>query len=263
MRMYEQFTLPLAEHIPIMPKNYMGKTENNGGFTKTDPRKWTPQEVEWLTDMLNKGFTSEQIAISMNRSETSINIKRKRLKKSNNTYNQKHLTDKYNTNAEFLEVVNPKTVLDLFSGKKPFYEGLNCISNDINQEFSATYHMDAFKCICMLYAEGKQFDLIDLDPFGSAYDCFDLAIKMAKKGLIITLGEIGHKRWRRLDYVSTHYGITTMNEFTTENLVSHIQLIGRRNKKLLTIWKLKEWQNISRVYFLIQPLKITEQWRTE
>ena len=52
-----------------------------------------------------------------------------------------------------------------------------------------------------------RFDLIDIDPFGSAYDCFDLSIKIAEKGLIITYGEMGHIRWKRLDYVNRIYNI--------------------------------------------------------
>ena len=102
--------------------------------------------------------------------------------------------------------------------------------------------------------------MIDLDPFGSAYDCFDLAVKMAKKGLIITLGELGHKRWKRLDFVRTHYGIKTLDAFTIENLIQHIQAIGERNKKRLIVWQYREWQNTGRVYFTIDRLKVTDQW---
>ena len=122
------------------------------------------------------------------------------------------------------------------------------------------YHLDALKLLCKLYCEGKTFDLIDLDPFGSAYDCFDLAIKMAKKGLVITLGELGHKRWKRLDYVERYYGITNLEDFTIDNLINHIQQLGMKNKKRLVVYEKKEWKNIGRVYFKIEPYKITKQW---
>ena len=114
--------------------------------------------------------------------------------------------------------------------------------------------------LCRMYAEGRKFDMIDLDPFGSAYDCFDLAVKMASKGLAITLGELGHKRWRRLDFVGSHYGIRTLEDFTIDNLIEHIRHIGERNKKRLVVWGFKEWQNIGRVYFRIEKLKVVEQW---
>ena len=120
--------------------------------------------------------------------------------------------------------------------------------------------MDAFKLICFLYYKGEKFDLIDLDPFGSTFDCLDIAIKMAKKGLIVTLGEMGYKRFKRLDFVRRMYEINELSEFTTENLIHNIVKIGERNKKKLTPIVVKEWNNISRVYFEISELKITEQW---
>ena len=102
--------------------------------------------------------------------------------------------------------------------------------------------------------ENSKFDLIDLDPFGSAFDCFDLSIEMARKGLIITLGEIGHKRWKRLDFVRRHYDITSLDDFTSENIVKEIIKIGERNKKKLTPIFLNNYRNISRVYFKIEKL---------
>ena len=102
--------------------------------------------------------------------------------------------------------------------------------------------------------------MIDLDPFGSAYDCFDLAIKMAQKGLVITLGELGHKRWKRLDYVAPRYDIYSLDDFTIQKIISYIQKIGLQNKKKLVVYDFREWRNIGRVWFKIEPLKITSQW---
>lgn len=73
--------------------------------------------------------------------------------------------------------------MDLFCGVKNFYSDYDNTTNDINEEIPADYHNEALKTICKLYSENKKYDLIDLDPFGSAFDCFDLAIKMAKKDL--------------------------------------------------------------------------------
>lgn len=74
---------------------------------------------------------------------------------------------------------------------------------------------------------------------------------------------VGHKRWKRLDYVRTHYDINSLEEFTTENIINYIKKIGLRNKKNLIVWQCREWQNISRVYFTIEGEKITEQWNTK
>ena len=243
-----------------MPDNFKGEYTKECGYTATAPRRWTKQEIDWCNDALEQGYSYKDIAESIDRSETSVSIKLKRLQKPKNTYNVSHLADKLCTNHEFLRYLDPEDILDVYAGQESFYKNYHVISNDEDEEANTTYHMDALKCLCHQYLEGEKFDLVDLDPYGSAYECFDLAIKIAKKGLSITLGELGHKRFKRLDFVRSHYGITKMEDFTSENLVKHIQQIGLQNKKLLKVWKLKNWKLISRVYFTIEEYKITEQW---
>ena len=248
--------------IPIMPDEYKGVENKKGGYTTTTPRKWTEKEIEWTKGLIAKGYSNKDIAVSLDRSITSVSIKVKRLGKKENTYNQGHIQEKYDLNNRFLEAIKPISVLDLYTGEKNFYRNYNATTNDINENIEANYHDDALKIACKLYSEGKKYDLIDLDPFGSAFDCFDLAIKMAQKGLVITLGELGHKRWKRLDYVSRYYDIYDLTDFTIENLIKVIQKIGLRNKKKLVVWEYREWRNIGRVYFKIEDIKIVSQWRT-
>ena len=248
----------------VIPEEYKGEYIKNGGLTKFQPRKWTEKEIEWVNMLKAKGFKTKQIAECIDRDVTQVSIKLKRLGKNNKTYNQKHKADKYSTNAKFIVDANINTVLDLYAGNKSYYK--NCglkkvVSNDIKASCHIDYNYDALKLLCLEYAQGNKYDLIDLDPFGSAYDCFDLAIKMAKKGLVITLGELGHKRFKRLDFVSRYYRIETLEDFITDNLVKHIIKIGERNKKRLIPIYVKEWRNIARVYFKIEKLKITEQWK--
>lgn len=244
------------ETIEKMPDEYKGKITTKTEYTVTAPRKWTTKEIEWLSEMVAKKFSAKEIAESMGRSEVSVSIKLKRLGKIKRTYNQKHIDEKYLINEELLKEIQPHSVLDLYCGTKNFYSKYDTITNDIDTSIEAQYHKDAFKLICELYSKDYKFDLIDLDPFGSAYDCFDLAIKMAQKGLCITLGELGHKRWQRLDYVSRFYDITSIEDFTIENLINYIKKIGLRNKKELKVFAYKEWQNIGRVWFKIEPIKI-------
>ena len=71
---------------------------------------------------------------------------------------------------------------------------------------------------------------------------------------------MGHKRWKRLDFVRTHYGIDTLKDFTSERIVEEIIKIGERNKKKLIPIFLRDYRNISRVYFKIEKIKITDQW---
>lgn len=243
-----------------MPEEYKGKISKKTEYTRTPPREWTEKELQWVTSLKEQGYSAKEIAESVDRTLTSVSIKLKRLGKKNNTYNADHVLEKYEVNNIFLKDLRPKSILDCYCGEKDFYYEYGSVANDIDENIEATYHMDAYKLLCKLYAENNKFDLIDLDPYGSAYDCFDLAIKMAKKGLVITFGELGHKRFRRLDFVSRYYGITSFDDFTLDTLIQHVQMIGRRNKKHLIVAHKREWKNIGRVWFLIEPLKITEQW---
>lgn len=246
-----------------LPMEYKGKETKNGGLTKNNPRKWTEKEIEWALWLKEKGFKNKDISKFLYRELVSVSIKMKRLAKKNGvTYNEPHREDKYLHNDLFLAEINPKVVLDLFSGANSYYDGKveELYTNDIDERFNTYYSEKAEKLVCKLYYEGAKFDLIDIDPFGSAYDCFDLCIKMAKKGLVITIGEIGHKRWKRLDFVRSHYGIENLEDFTSNRIVSEIVKIGVRNKKKLIPIFLNDYRNISRVYFKIEKLKITEQW---
>lgn len=247
----------------LMPSEYKGEYTKNGGLTKFQPRKWTEKEIEWVNMLKAKGFNTKQIAECIDRDVTQVSIKIKRLGKKTMTYNQAHFEEKFSVNYDFVKQIKPKSVLDVYAGFASVYKKLNCknvISNDKNENSKTEYHLDALDFVCQMYIDKRKFDLVDLDPFGSAYDCFDLAIKMAKKGIIITLGELGHKRFKRLDFVRRYYGIETLEDFTTDNLVKHIIKIGERNKKTLIPIYVKDWRNIARVYFKIEQLKITEQW---
>lgn len=226
--------------IEMMPEEYKGKITKSGGYTKNAPREWTEKEIEFVQELLDKGYTTKEIAISIDRSVVSTSIKIKRLGKKNRTYNTEHIDDKYKTNLEFIEYIKPKTILDVYAGMESFYNGkCEVVSNDKNEQANTDFHLDALRFLCKMYYENQKFDIVDLDPFGSSYDCFDLAIKTAKSGLVVTFGELGHKRFKRLDYVSRYYGINTMEEFTLDNLIEHIQMIGRRNKKDLIVYSKK------------------------
>ena len=248
---------------PKMPEEYKGKIMPRHGGQLTNPREYTPQEIEWIKKLRSEGFTGREVAESVGRTHDAIKIKLKRLEKKNNSYNRSHYQEKYETNKKFLEAIKPKTVLDLYCGEANFYKDYETTTNDLDPSIPADHHEEALKLLCRLYSGGVKFDLIDLDPFGSAYDCLDLAIKMANKGIAITLGELGHVRWKRLDYVRYRYNITRMEDFTIEHLVEEIQKIGLRNHKRLSVVFLKEWKNTGRVYFQIKKIKITEQWRKE
>lgn len=250
-------------NIPLMPEEYKGVVGVGCGYTISNPRQWTDKEIEWCMSLKSKGFSNEEIAASVGRTPVSIQIKLKRIGKKNDTYNEHHLSDKYACNLSFYEVVRPKTILDLYCGGKSFWRNLmksGVVTNDLNADVDADYHERAEMLIHKLYYDGHKYDVIDLDPYGSAYDCFDLSIKMAQKGLIVTFGEFGHRRWKRLDFVKRYYGIESLEDFTLKNIVSHLEKIAERNKKRITPIISRTWDRIARVWFLLDEFKITEQW---
>ena len=251
--------------IPKMPLEYRGVELTKTDYVVNTPRKWTKEEMEWCMKLKEEGCTTKEIAESVDRQLTSVSIKMKRLSKKNDDYNKGHIIDKYNTNKEYFDYLQPNSILDVYCGVKSYWKNnydVKVISNDMNKEISADYNMDSLKLLCLMYMENKKFDLIDLDPFGSAFDCFDLAIKMAKKGLIVTIGEIGHKRFKRLDYVSRVYGINKFEDFTSDNIIKEIQKIGLQNKKILKVHSKKDWNGISRVWFTIEDLKVIDKLKS-
>lgn len=175
------------------PLKYLGETKEH--LTKpenspvlTTPRRWSKEEEEWALKCSNEGYSSSEIAIALERSQTSVSIKLKRLKKKTGDYNEKHRDDKYKTNDLFIEMIKPKSVFDVFSGKTSYYTKHSniktIVTNDINSEFETTYNLDYLKALYSEYLNDSRYDIVDLDPFGSAYDGFDTAIKMAKKALL-------------------------------------------------------------------------------
>jgi N2,N2-dimethylguanosine tRNA methyltransferase len=245
-----------------MPKEFEGKKIKKS-LTKTTPRKWTLNEYKFMNDLKKKGFTISEIAERLDRSKDSVSLKLKRLSKKEYRYNPKHIHEKYSLNDRFMKIIGAKSVLDVYAGQKSYYENytnIDLISNDVNKESKTTYHMDSLDLMCTMYLQRKKFDLIDLDPFGSASECLDLAMKMVKKGFVVTFGELGHTRWKRLDYVRRHYGIDNLKDFTVEKLIEHICKIGAKHKLELIPIFIGNWDRISRVYFMVKKMKITEQW---
>lgn len=240
-----------------LPKEFLGREVKSGDKRKGKSREWTPQEEYWVVYLMSEGLSMIDIAKYTYREPVSVSLKLKRLAKKDKSYNDAHKEDKYLANDEFFKSDSFSSVLDLFAGEKSFWRKypVEVVSNDLNHKGN-DYSDDALKILCYLYYTNQKFDLIDLDPFGSAYDCFDLAIKMAKKGVIITFGEIGHQRWKRTDFVSRYYGITTFEEFTMQRLIDEVVKIGRKNKKELIPIIIKEYKNIGRVYFKIDKYKV-------
>lgn len=250
-----------AERL-IAPKEIIGQLKTAGGYTKTTPREWTDSEITWMQEKKQQGFSVKDLAIALDRSEISVQIKLKRLGKSGDTYNTSNRDKKYEANAQFLARIKPKSVLDVYAGNSWWAtQDVQTISNDKDAKFQTNYSLDALDLLCKMKIEGKRFDIIDLDPYGSAYECFDLALKLARKGLIVSFGEWGHKRWKRIDFVEPRYGIKTIEEYGHGELfIKELQRLARCNKKQAIPVVTLQYANFVRVYFELIDIKITEQW---
>ena len=107
--------------VPSMPEEIKGKVGVGCSYTLSKPREWNDEEIAWLRDMKEKGFTLSEIAESMGRTEASISIKLKRLGKTNEKYNDAHRQEKYAANLEFLNAYKPHTILDAYCGTEKWW----------------------------------------------------------------------------------------------------------------------------------------------
>lgn len=228
--------------------NYTKKTH----LTKYTPRQWTDFEIDHALKLKSMGFNYEYISVCLDREITSVSIKLKRMSKQNDSYNHKHREDKYLLNEEFLKIIKPKSVLDLYAANSWYIGKVNNLTtNDKDKRFNTNYNEDASKLLAKLYYENKRFDIIDLDPYGSAFDCFELSFRMARKGIIITFGEFGHLRWKRLDFVYKKYNINKLKDFNFENIKNKIIEKANQNDCKLELTLIGDYKNIKRAYFKI------------
>jgi hypothetical protein len=255
------FDISQSEKTLLKPDIELGTVRKSGGYTKTEPRAWTESEMEWMLDQKQQGMSVEEIASALGRSNVSVQIKLKRISKKVDTYNDRNRDIKYSANLDFYNLLQPKSIADVYAADS-YWKKLcnNTVTNDKDERFNADYTDDALDFMCRMKLEGKKFDLIDLDPYGSAYDCIDLAMKMSKKGVIISFGEIGHRRWKRTAFVESRYGITSVEDDWVRKFIEETQRIAATNKKIAEPQRILVYGNFTRVYFTLTQMKILEQW---
>lgn len=249
--------------VLVVPEGLLrSRYRKPSGGNKTTPRSWSKEEAQWLVDKKAEGFSVDDIAEALGRSHESVEVKLKRVSKSNDSYNEKFRNLKYLANQSFVNEIKPQSALDVYAGNSWWKDNVeSCISNDKDKSFDNDYHVDAFDLMCQMHLERRSFDVIDLDPFGSAYESFDIAFRMARKGVVISFGEWGHKRWKRLDFVRHRYGIESLEDFEADAFIREAQRIARLHKKQATVFDTLQYSNFLRVYFTISPFKETSQWQ--
>lgn len=246
------------DEIPLMPEEFKSGIEFFVKYNGTMATKWTDEEEAWCWDLFKQGYKYSEIAYSIGRQEQATRTKMKRLKKKYNIYNDKHRDDKYTTNNIYLEYMTNKydvhSVLDVFCGYEMFYskQGYNSINNDINKEIACDYNLSANKLLKLMIKENRKFSIVDLDSFGATITYLEDALELAENGLVMTLGELGHRRWKRLDFISKHYSnINSIEKITVDNFVDEIIRLASLKGIELKVICSKDWSNIGRVWFEI------------
>jgi hypothetical protein len=241
-----------------------GKKIKYSGTTITPQRHWHIEECEFLLAKKEDGYTLKEIAKALRRTYVSIHLKHKRLNKLNIAKGIPAIEKKYKTNEAFIQKINPKTILDLHAGLTSFYSKYKnldlLITNDKNCT-GHTFQMNDVTLLDKLCFNNKKFDFIDIDPFGCAYHLIANSIRMATKGIAITFGEFGHRRYKRFDQVGPMYGIRNIEDFTIDNIVESVKNIGLTHKKTLKVYRVLENSTIVRVYFKITPAPKTPTYK--
>jgi hypothetical protein len=245
----------------VAPVEILGRELSSNGFTKTVPKSWSDAEVAWAAERRGEGFSVAEVAEALGRSEVSVSIKLKRASKATGEYNVRFRDVKYEANERFLSFVKPVSVLDAFAGDS-WWRGRAdvVVTNDVDERFDVDYHLPAFDLLCDVYRGGDRFDVVDLDPFGSAYECFDFAVRVARRGVVVSFGEWGHKRWKRTDFVGPRYGVDNVDDFVPERFVAEFQRVARLHKKSAVVFDSLQYAHFFRVYFLLEERKEFSQW---
>lgn len=192
-------------------------------------------EKELIDQLYKLGISNYTIARLTNKKESTIKDKIMEIRKLDDSYNKNHIVEKYNTNKEFLEMIKPDSILDLFCGQKSFYKNLGqyeVMTNDLDASIDADYHLDASEFLDTF--SSLKFDIIDVDPFGNCVDLMSRSIAMANKGIIFSLGDFFNlRRFKLLSRIESLYGMT-LEEFTIENVTEFIIKKGLEQGKVLT-----------------------------
>lgn len=169
----------------------------------------------------------------------------------------KHRNEKYQENWNYLKnyfTTNP-SVLDAYAGETSWWETMlgpgNVVTNDTNKNYSTTYHLPAETLMKEMVRKERTYDIVDLDPFNSPYKCFDNAMKVAKKGLVMTFGDklglISNKKLATCRY--------SCKEYKEDDIVrSYILRARKLHRKELILVGFGKWGTLWRAWFTIKDI---------
>jgi tRNA G26 N,N-dimethylase Trm1 len=151
--------------------------------------------------------------------------------------------------------------VDAFAGMNKKYatmKDVKVITNDIDQKCPTEYHLPADRFLSQMYADARNVDLVDLDPYGSCWDCLPLAIKLARKGLIISYGDFSNWRYKRWEIIQYQVGCIPKDIDQYRGLLIGVTIqmaMSYAKKKLVPVYAFSPNKYFTRIYYQVQPGK--------
>jgi len=169
---------------------------------------------------------------------------------------------KYDADRAFAKEIQADTIVDAFAGDSRKYSPLKnvnwIITNDIDQKCKTDFHLPADRFLAQMYGEARNVDLVDLDPYGSCWDCLPTAVKLARKGLIVSYGDFSNWRYKRWEIIQYQLGCVP------ESLEQYGQLLmlmtmrmgmTYAKKKLIPKYKYSPNKYFVRIYYTVEAGK--------
>lgn len=178
--------------------------------------------------------------------------------KSNTYIDQQQV--KYDADNAFAKEIEAETILDVYAGDSRKYVALKkkVITNDIDQKCNTDYHLPADRFLAQMYGEARNIDLVDLDPYGSCWDCLPLAIKLARKGLIVSYGDFSNWRYKRWEIIQHQIGCKpeSIEQYKQFLITITIQMgMTYAKKKLVPVYQYTVNKYFTRIYYRVEKGK--------
>lgn len=244
----------------------LGMTTSQVSHILTTKIRLGKLDKETALKLFKEGSSMMQIANLQNIMYSDVFNFINQLRKKDYTYlesklNKKEGHKKHQLDKEFVKFLKPTSILDAYAGNSKVYDSSITISNDINKEVKTQFHLPADKFLYEMSQQKSSFDLVDLDPFGCCHDCWEMSIRLAGKGIIISYGEVPIWRYKCKDTFYWKKILGDYSKYATNihglkyALISQTIAIGEKYHKLLIPWHISmpHWFWM-RVYYAVKEM---------
>lgn len=160
---------------------------------------------------------------------------------------------RYEMNAAFARRIEYSNALEPFAGKKKQYH--HSLRNDKNTMYDCDCHMDAMDFLEMVHMRDgdDSYDLVDLDPFASSVPYFPLACKLARKGIIIHIGDLLYLNYKPQDLYRFYPNSRLPFKGDRMKVIrSHFTETAKQLGKRLLFWDDYQYGSVAKLYYKIR-----------